>query len=181
MEILSYLKNLIKERKKKYYIFIIGKMNEPKLANFPEIDVYCLIGCGRNSIIDSKVYMKSIVTPFELQIALEKGREWNGSYFTSFDKILSESGSNSDQQQEEEEIRYSLVSGSLKKNTFLTNELSTDQQLVETSMNLVETKDALNVFEQRSYKGLEMNVGETPISEIEFGRGGIARLYGHEK
>eukprot|EP01080_Neovahlkampfia_damariscottae_P002607 gene2607-3567_t len=182
MEMLNYLKKLIKMRQKKPYVFIIGKLNEPKLANFSEIDVYCLIGCGRNSIIDSKLYMKSIVTPFELQLALERGKEWDGSYATNFNSILNKA-TKDETVIEEEETRYSLISGGLKKNVYSTNEpqLSDDRQLFQSSSSLVEVKDSLSLLEKRSYKGLDSSIGETETAKIEQGRGGIAKLYGHEK
>ena len=53
-----------------YYIFAVGKINVPKLANFAEVDMFVLVACPENSMIDSKEFYKPIVTPFELEIAL---------------------------------------------------------------------------------------------------------------
>jgi len=33
----------------------MGKLNVPKMANFMEIDVYVLIACPENTLIDSQV------------------------------------------------------------------------------------------------------------------------------
>lgn len=47
-------------------------MNEAKLANFGEIEMFIFIGCSKNSIIDSKTFMKDIITPYEVSLALTK-------------------------------------------------------------------------------------------------------------
>ena len=46
---------------RKYYTFIVGKINVPKLANFAEIDVFVYVACPENSTIDSKVENVKIV------------------------------------------------------------------------------------------------------------------------
>ena len=38
-----------------YYTIAVGKVNAPKLANFMEIDVYVLVACPENSLLDSQV------------------------------------------------------------------------------------------------------------------------------
>ena len=37
------------------YPFLVGKMNVPKLANFPGIEGFVLIGCERSCFIDTHV------------------------------------------------------------------------------------------------------------------------------
>ena len=34
---------------------MIGKINQSKLANYLGIDIFCLVACPENSLIDSKV------------------------------------------------------------------------------------------------------------------------------
>lgn len=72
MTMVEYAKNLITSRGKRFYIFFVGKLNVPKLANFQDIDMFVLIGCGQNSLIDSKEFFKPIITPYELELALKK-------------------------------------------------------------------------------------------------------------
>ncbi|RIB17975.1 hypothetical protein C2G38_2086957 [Gigaspora rosea] len=45
----------------------MGKLNAAKMANFMEIDC---VSCPANSLLDSKEFYRPIVTPFELEIAL---------------------------------------------------------------------------------------------------------------
>ena len=56
---------------KKCYTFLVGKPNVPKLANFPEIDVFVMVSCPETAIVDSKEFMQPIVTPYELEASLD--------------------------------------------------------------------------------------------------------------
>ena len=46
-------------------MFLIGKINPAKLLNFPEIDVFVLVACPENSLLDSKVLFKPVVSETE--------------------------------------------------------------------------------------------------------------------
>ena len=70
LPMIQNVKNLIKSSGKKYYMFVIGKLNIHKLLNFSQIDCFVIISCPFNSIKDPKKYMKPLATPFELQVAL---------------------------------------------------------------------------------------------------------------
>lgn len=39
-QIISHLKDILKQSGKKTYTFIVGKLNPPKLANFPEVILF---------------------------------------------------------------------------------------------------------------------------------------------
>ncbi|CAN0301161.1 unnamed protein product, partial [Ectocarpus sp. 4 AP-2014] len=65
----------------------VGKVNVAKLANFAEVDVFCLVACAENSLLDSREFHAPVVTPLELEVALGK-REWDGFYSTNFDDLL---------------------------------------------------------------------------------------------
>lgn len=88
MDILNRLKILIKKAGKKSYVFIVGKINVAKLANFMEIDVFVLIACAENTLLDSSEYYKPVLTPFEMEIACNRDREWTGDYPTEFRDLL---------------------------------------------------------------------------------------------
>ena len=40
-----------------YYTIAVGKLNAPKMANFMEVDVFVLVACPENSLVDSQVYL----------------------------------------------------------------------------------------------------------------------------
>ena len=52
--IIYRLQALIKEAGKKLYTFSMGRLNEAKLSNFPEVDLFCLIGNDDTSLIPAK-------------------------------------------------------------------------------------------------------------------------------
>lgn len=88
LEILNRLKKLIKRAGKKSYVFIVGKINVAKLANFMEIDVFVLIACAENSLLDSSEFYRPVVTPYEMELACNSSREWTGEYPTDFASLL---------------------------------------------------------------------------------------------
>ncbi|KAK3814234.1 MAG: diphthamide biosynthesis protein 2 [Benniella sp.] len=140
MTMIQHLKALIESKGKKAYTFVMGKLNVAKMANFMEIDCFVYVACPENSLIDSKEFYRPIVTPYELEIALSKSREWTGEYITDFQQLLPENGQIgvdkvkisqaqldaasdrededglSDQDSDEDEVpHFSLVTGQLKQ------------------------------------------------------------------
>ena len=63
-----------------------------KLANFPEIDAFVLIACPENSVVRWKDFMQPVVTPFELDVALNRGRDWTGEFHADFHDLLPNGG-----------------------------------------------------------------------------------------
>jgi len=48
------LKRILKQAVKKYYTIAVGKLNVAKMANFMEIDIFVLVACPENSLVDSQ-------------------------------------------------------------------------------------------------------------------------------
>ena len=49
------------------------------------MDAFVLVACPENSLgLDSREYLKPVVTPFELDLALNKDREWSGGFVANF-------------------------------------------------------------------------------------------------
>lgn len=88
LTIIDQLKESIRKSGKKSYMFAMGKINVAKLANFLEIDVYVLVACPENSLLDSSEFYRPVVTPFEMEVACNKHREWSGEYITDFRDLL---------------------------------------------------------------------------------------------
>ena len=59
-----------------------------QLANFQEIDVFVLIACPENSLLEHGDFYKPVVTPFEMEVACNRGREWSEDYVTDFRNLL---------------------------------------------------------------------------------------------
>ena len=86
------LDECIKAADKRHYVFVVGKPNVAKLANFDAVDLWCVVGCDHQGIIldEHSEYFKPIVTPYELLLALGDEFLWSGKWVTEFDAVLRE-------------------------------------------------------------------------------------------
>lgn len=87
-ETVNKLIKLIRDNGKKHYLFVVGKPNVPKLANFEPVDIWCILGCGQSGIIVDEFgdFYKPIITPYELTMALNIEVTWTGKWITDFQK-----------------------------------------------------------------------------------------------
>ncbi|KAJ9476306.1 2-(3-amino-3-carboxypropyl)histidine synthase subunit 2 [Pseudozyma hubeiensis] len=101
LPLLKYLRRLLTGKKsgRKVYTISVGKLNPAKLANFQEIDVFVLVACPENTLVDSKEFYKPIVTPFEMELAVkaaerqeagEEGVDWSGRYVLDLERLVPE-------------------------------------------------------------------------------------------
>jgi len=88
LDMINQLKETLRQAGKRFYIVSIGEITPPKLANFSDIEVFVLVACPECSVIDSKEFFQPIVTPFEVELAFNKAREWTGGYVTDFRVLL---------------------------------------------------------------------------------------------
>ncbi|AQZ13666.1 DPH2 (YKL191W) [Zygosaccharomyces parabailii] len=89
-ETINALIELIRSNDKKHYLFVVGKPNVAKLANFEPVDVWCILGCGQGGIILDiyNEFYKPIVTPYELTLALNDEVSWTGDWVLDFKEVL---------------------------------------------------------------------------------------------
>ena len=138
LPLLNSLRKLLTSKRsaRKVYTISVGKLNPAKLANFQEIEMFVLIACEENSMVDGKDFFRPIVTPFEMLLALDDSREWTGEYKLELKGLvdgLEEVKKNSDNQDEvsedsekqtdskiaedqdssDEEPHFSLITGGL--------------------------------------------------------------------
>jgi len=74
MPVINSLKKLFKEHGKKSYLFVVGKVNAAKVANFSEVECWVVVGCWESSVIDEgREFWRACVTPWEAKTALEGG------------------------------------------------------------------------------------------------------------
>ena len=90
LSVISHIQKLISDSGKKSYLFVVGKINAAKVANFSEIGGWVVVGCWESSLIDSKDFYKPIITPFELELALrsDETRVWTGEWRADFEGVL---------------------------------------------------------------------------------------------
>ncbi|AAS52781.1 AER097Cp [Eremothecium gossypii ATCC 10895] len=88
--LISSLVELIRSCGKKHYMFVVGKPNVAKLANFEPVDVWCVLGCGHGGIVldHANEFYKPIVTPYELTLALAPELSWTGAWVVDFNTVI---------------------------------------------------------------------------------------------
>ena len=186
-EIVHRLKLVLKQAGKKYYTFIMGKINVAKMANFMEIDIFVLVACPENSLIDSKEFFKPIVTPFEIEMACLHNREWTGEYITDFRDLLHGEPSYLEIKDcvDNIEPEYSLITGQLRSCTNKidnNSESSTEVALISNEKRLVphNVTNASDFLLTRTWQGLQINSSDTEVRKAIDGRSGIANDYENE-
>lgn len=90
LHIVDHVKSQIAAAGKKSYMFVVGKLNAAKVANFSEIGGWVVIGCWESSLVDSKDFWKPVITPYELELALkgDMDRVWSGAWRSDYQTIL---------------------------------------------------------------------------------------------
>ena len=136
MTLINKLKEVIVKSGKKAYEVLVGKMNEPKLKNIAIVDLYVLVSCRETSLVDSREFMATVVTPHEIFMALMPNRfPWQCKIITDFRLLLrtleQEQGNNDQADDQEDE----------KTAEELAEELEDQMQLVK-----VEHRDLVPIF-----------------------------------
>lgn len=85
---------VITEAGRKSYTVCVGKLNEPKLLNFAEVEVFVMVACPVSVLLQDHSNMNStdVVTPLELEFALCPDRPWTGFYSTDCADVDEKSG-----------------------------------------------------------------------------------------
>ncbi|GMG28611.1 unnamed protein product [Ambrosiozyma monospora] len=93
----------IRNAGKKHYMFVVGKPNVAKLANFESIEVWCVLGCPQGGIVidNYNEYYRPIITPYELQMSLNYQVTWTGKWVLDFQEVMNQEGYASDGEDEE--------------------------------------------------------------------------------
>jgi diphthamide biosynthesis protein 2 len=94
LHMVEHVKDQIAAAGKKSYMFVVGKLNAAKVANFSEIGGWVVIGCWESSLVDSKDFWRPVITPFELDLVLKGDAErvWTGEWKSNFQHILDAAG-----------------------------------------------------------------------------------------
>ena len=90
LPLITHLRQLLRRAHKKSYTIAVGKLSPSKLANFAEIGCFVLVACPENSLLDAKDFLRPIVTPYELEVALQPEQTWTGRYVLDFEQLLRE-------------------------------------------------------------------------------------------
>ncbi|XP_063704681.1 2-(3-amino-3-carboxypropyl)histidine synthase subunit 2 [Culicoides brevitarsis] len=180
LEMVHHIQEMAKNREVRSYMISVGKVNPAKLANFMDIDCFVLVGCPENTLYNSKEFYKPLVSVFEIEMA------WNpawkdqlpDTYCTDFTQLLPNGKLyKRDENAKFDENDISLVSGRVRHIASGEKPENGCQQLQELSKNQVAVTQAADVFNERSWKGLDPELGKNDPAKIEQGRKGIAIRY----
>ncbi|XP_065173505.1 2-(3-amino-3-carboxypropyl)histidine synthase subunit 2 [Atheta coriaria] len=159
---------------KKHYLISVGKPTVAKLANYPELDVYVLIGCPMNDIFDSRDYYKPIVTPHDVETALNPNAAG-----VRYHDLTSLAENNDDLNNISVNVcDVSLLSGTVRT----VEEVQPDENTNDTIISLRQDGSVALQYKDghlssRTWKGLEQNIGKTEVELASEGRKGIASGY----
>lgn len=207
-QMIKMVTSKIRDAGKKHYMFVVGKPNVAKLANFESIDVWCILGCGQGGIIldQTNEFFKPIITPYELDMALNPMVTWTGQWVTDFEKMLeeeSDAGTNSEEESPKSQTlegedeapefdsvtgRYVSTSRPLRQIQHLEIDavpnVNSDGQLVKAFSKTVAIKGTVSTsatyLQNREWTGLGSDFTSDVDEEgalVEDGRGGVARGY----
>ncbi|XP_014204286.2 2-(3-amino-3-carboxypropyl)histidine synthase subunit 2 [Copidosoma floridanum] len=177
VNILESTKTILKKMSKKIYTFSVGKVNPSKLANFQEVDVYIIVSCPENSLMDTYNYYKPVVTPFDIELAFNEVRNSVVPYSIDFRQILPE-GINYKVFQSLHQPDVSLINGTVRN-------FGQECLSQATSLNYLKQKVS-NHIEKRSvslenrWDGLQCEESKKTIALATRGRDGIPIKYFNE-
>ena len=81
--ILSRVRSLLQKHHKKYFILLLSEIFPKKLDMFPNVNVWVQIACPRLSIDWGHFFNKPVLSPYELEVALEEV-QWKTVYPMDF-------------------------------------------------------------------------------------------------
>lgn len=180
LKCISMVKNTLKQNNKKTYTLSVGKIDPTKLANFLEIDAFVVIACSENEIFDSRDFLRPILMPFEVDLAFNASRKFSTQYCIDFRQILP-GGLNYCDLKTSDETDISLISGEIRNTNKDSLCIDKMDALVLKTPGVVAIGNAGAQFlQERSWKGVEQNLGEDPPCPAQTGRSGIASHYHNE-
>jgi diphthamide biosynthesis protein 2 len=166
--------SLCELRGKKPYLIAVGKPSPEKLGNFLEIDVFCLIACPENSILDSREFLKPIITPYELCLALDSEPVFPSKFELEFNAVNTLLDQELGKVQDTcDSARFSLATGKFVPAR------QTSNAIIQRSNGSVVHSPAADHLANRTFKGLDA-WDVQPVGKTVQGRTGIAKSY-HEQ
>ncbi|KAK3868118.1 hypothetical protein Pcinc_026470 [Petrolisthes cinctipes] len=193
VHILARLRRIIRLAGKRCYTLAVGKPNEPKLANFSEIDAFVYVACPGATVVHrgtDPALARKLLTPWELEVALLPGREWTLEQEVDFCSLLP--GGRNHIKVDEEGFKEEVAGVSLLSNHLHTIGGRTSQGLDDTSGSVMVHASGVvaklhqggggEVLVGRTWSGLDPSIiPPTPTGVVMEGMKGLAAGYTHEK
>ncbi|SCM04320.1 diphthamide biosynthesis protein 2, putative [Plasmodium chabaudi chabaudi] len=113
---------ILRKNGKKCFTIVTNKLNSPKLENFYDIEMYILLTCSENNLLELKDFSKKIINPYEFFVAYNY-LEWDCNYLFDFYDLLNA-----------KEIQKEYIS-SLKKDKYFTWDINSEQLCIKNEKN----------------------------------------------
>nr|CAH7755858.1 unnamed protein product [Callosobruchus chinensis] len=184
LNLIDRMKKLISASRKKYYIISVGKPTVAKLANFPELDVYLMITCAMSEIYDSREFYQPIATPYDIEMALNyASTDIKFSY--DYNRYLGHCGRIEDKGDVRCEGDVSLLTNRIRGADGIEDSgggVNGNNQIMLRSDGTLalNTSYGAGFLADRTWKGLEQNLGGTDVEKAVEGRSGLAQKYNSE-
>lgn len=183
LEAVNRIKDLAKKAGKKTYIFAVGRPNIPKLANFPEVDVFVLVACPENSLLDWKEFYQPVVSIYEVELACNTARQLSSRYVSDFRQLLSGGKDHVSLPENaiDDFVDVSLITGKVRNADISFSESDPCNNSVADRGDLsVCLSTGSEYLVNRTWQGLEQNLGQDAVELASQGRSGIASSYQSE-
>lgn len=183
LDISNRIQSLAKAHGIRTILISVGKLNPAKLANFMEIDCFVLIGCPQNNMYTSRDFYKPLVSVFECELALNPN--WKDklpvTYAMDFKEMLPNGRHHSDVDNVADKIDHndiSLITGGVRGRGGIVEAIHNgNTELMHAQANVLAERTAGDALRERSWRGLEQNLGQDEVANIQQGRSGLAIRY----
>ncbi|KAM8935196.1 2-(3-amino-3-carboxypropyl)histidine synthase subunit 2 isoform 2-T2 [Lycaon pictus] len=189
-EALTHLRNLTRAAGKRSYVLALGRPTPPKLANFPEVDVFVLLACPLGALAPQPPggFFRPILAPCELEAACNPAWPPSGlaPYLTHYADLLPGSPFHVPLPPPDSELwdtpDVSLITGELRPPPAWkpSNDPGCLDLNLRPQLELAESSPAALFLSSRSWRGLEPRLGQTTVTGAVSGRRGIAIAYEDE-
>lgn len=179
LDIVKHIQNLARGRGIRTYLLSVGKVNPAKLGNFLEIDCFVFIGCPENNIYTSRDFHKPLLSVFEVELALNPAwhEQFPDFYCLDFKEILPSGKYHREIGDVEiDEYDISLVTGKIRSLRATEPSAEGGLQLEKKHNQLMESTSS-STFQERTWTGLDLSLGQQEPVKIVKGRSGIPIKY----
>jgi diphthamide biosynthesis protein 2 len=186
--VVASLRRVIQKHDRTVYTMVVGKINPAKLANFGEIDCFCLVACPEHSLLDDdKEYHVPVLTPLELAMALGDA-EWGVTQYSldiqdflqtaaAVPATIMRNKNLEDEDEDADAPYFSLVTGRYESAPAQTE--GVDLTALPGQGQLARYNSAAAAhLKQREYQGMQVLAGKTEGRPAVLGDHGIASDYG---
>lgn len=170
------VKQLCKQARKKSYIISVGKPNVAKLANLPEVELFVMVSCPETRLANAKEFMQPVVSVMDIELALNKNRTWEGKTTMDFRDLLDGGidyqpiATSDTTNTDEDDADVSLITNKVRSSQIVDSIESNDSQAVALKQNMTCVVSEKLTLSNRSWQGLQQNLGLTPVVPVEEGR-----------